>query len=215
MKRLILIDDHKLLRKGISAYITEKSDWIISAEAESLSELDSVIRKINAETKASQGSSEDIIVAIVDLQLKDSPGDFSGGFQAVKILLSHGIPSVIFSSHDTGTCVERAMSAEVGARGFVSKVSDEKMLLTAIDAVADGNLFVQPDLVSAMLEKRSLFSALTKREQEVTNLIAEGLTNLQIAEKLNIKLTTLENYISIIYAKFGCKDRLELLEKLK
>lgn len=214
MKRLILIDDHKLLRKGISAFITEKSDWTIFAEAESLDQLHSVIEDIKSLKKASKSFS-DTIVAIVDLQLKTSKGESSDGFEAIKLLQKYDIPSVVFSSHDTGTCVERAMSAEVGARGFVSKVSDEKTLLKAIDTVAGGSLFVQPDLVSAMLEKRSLFSTLTKREQQVTNLIAEGLTNLQIAEKLDIKLTTLENYISIIYAKFGCKDRLELIGKLK
>ncbi len=212
MKRLILIDDHKLLRKGISAYITEKSDWTIFAEAESLEDINSVVEAVK---KEKSDNPSDKIIAVVDLQLKDSKGDYSGGFEVVKILLKHGIPSVIFSSHDTGTCVERAMSAEVGARGFVSKVSDEKMLLTAINTVADGNLFVQPDLVSSMLEKHSLFSTLTKREQQVTNLIIDGFTNNQIAEKLAIKLSTLENYISIIYAKIGCKDRPELLAKLK
>ena len=214
MKRLILIDDHKLLRKGISAYITENSDWTIFAEAESLEDINSVIKTID-ETKTSASSDSDKTVAVVDLQLKDSTSDFSGGFEAVKLLLEHGIPSVIFSSHDTGACVERAMSAEVGAKGFVSKVSDEKMLLNAIETVAERKTFVQPDLVAAMLEKRSLFSTLTKREQQVTDLIMDGLTNIQIAEKIDIKLSTLENYISIIYAKIGCKDRPELLAKLK
>ena len=65
------------------------------------------------------------------------------------------------------------------------------------------------------MEMNSLFSILTKREVQVVKLIQDGLTNEEIAEKLEIKLTTLENYISVIYDKIGCRDRNSLLEKLR
>ena len=97
---------------------------------------------------------------------------------------------------------------------IVSKLSDEKMLLDAIYAVAAGKTFVQPDLVSAFMEMNSLLSVLTKRELEVVKLIQDGLTNEEIAARLEIKLSTLENYISVIYDKIGCRDRNSLLEKL-
>ena len=207
MKKLILIDDHKMLRKGISFYITENSDWAILAEAEGLDELPAIIKKIGS-------GSEDKIVAVVDIQIKGNPDYSYNGFEAVKLLAAAGIPSVIFSSHDSGGFIERAMSAEVGAKGFVSKLSDEKMLLDAINTVATGKTFVQPDLVSSLMEMNSLFSVLTKREVQVVKLIQDGLTNEEIAQKLQIKLTTLENYISVIYDKIGCRDRNSLLEKL-
>jgi len=208
MKKLILIDDHKMLRKGISAYISENSDWTIFAEAESLEETALILKNLDVEFN-------DKIVAVVDIQIKGSDGGINGGFEAVRLLANHGIPSVIFSSHDTGACIERAMSAEVGARGFVSKLSDEKMLLDAVNSVAGGKPFVQPDLFSSLIENRSLFLTLTKREQQVVNLISDGFLNEQIAEKLDIKLSTLENYISVIYDKLGCRDRNALLEKLR
>ena len=107
------------------------------------------------------------------------------------------------------------MNSSSLAKGFVSKLSDEKMLLDAINAVAAGKTFVQPDLVSSLMEMNSLFSILTKREVQVVKLIQNGLTNEEIAEKLEIKLTTLENYISVIYDKIGCRDRNSLLEKLR
>ena len=56
---------------------------------------------------------------------------------------------------------------------------------------------------------------LTKREQQVVNLISDGFSNEEIAAKLEIKLSTLENYVSVIYDKLGCRDRTALLEKLR
>lgn len=209
MKKLILIDDHKMLRKGISAFFTENSDWEILTEAERLEELPQII-------KIASSRPNDKIVAIVDMQLKGtSENEIRDGFEAVKLLAGAGIPSCIFSSHDTGAVIERAMSAEVGAKGFVSKLSDEKMLLDAVNTVASGKTFVQPDLVASFMEMSSLFSILTKRERQIVKLIQDGLTNEEIAAQLQIKLTTLENYVSIIYDKIGCRDRGSLLEKLR
>lgn len=207
MKKLILIDDHKMLRKGISSYITENSDWTIFAEAESIEEIPAIVKKIGS-------TEEDQIVAVVDIQIKGNDENALRGFEAVRQLAKVDVPSVIFSSHDTGALIERAMSSDVGAKGFVSKLSDEKMLLDAINTVAAGKAFVQPDLVSAFMEVHSLFSVLTKREMQVVKLIQDGFSNDEIAAKLEIKLSTLENYICIIYDKIGCRDRNSLLEKL-
>ncbi|MCR4821395.1 MAG: response regulator transcription factor [Treponema sp.] len=209
MKKLILIDDHKMLRKGISSYITENSDWQIAGEAGAASEVPELVKKINASR-----SDEDSIVAVVDIQLKEKGESLAEGFKLVKFLAGNGIYSVVFSSHDTGACIDRAMSPDVGAKGFVSKLSDEKILLEAINMVAAGKTYIQPDLVTSFIESRSVFSILTKREMEVIKLIQDGLSNERIAEEMNIKNTTLENYISIIYDKTGCNDRLSLLAKL-
>ena len=210
MKKLILIDDHKMLRKGISSYITENSDWQIFAEAEGLEELPQIIK--NANTSATSG---DKIVAVVDIQIKENADSSHNGFEAVKMLSASGIPSVIFSSYDSGLIIERAVGSEVGAKGFVSKLSDEKMLLDAVNTVASGKTFIQPDLITSFMEAQSLFSMLTKRETQVVKLLQDGRTNEEIAEHLGIKLTTLENYISVIYDKIGCRDRNSLLEKLR
>lgn len=209
MRKLILIDDHKMLKKGIETYLSENSDWTVCGEAENLDEVEPMLSTLDV-------LPDDSVVAVVDLQLKGDGKNAlaSNGFEAAKILLNHNIPSVIFSSNDTGACIEKAMSAEVGAKGFVSKCSDERMLLDAINMVAVGKTFIQPDLVASFLETRSLFAMLTKREQEVVKLIETDITNEEISDSLGIKITTLENYISIIYDKLGCRDRDSLLEKL-
>ncbi len=214
MKNLILVDDHKMLRKGIASYITENSDWKVSAEAESLEDVKKIATSLELSSQNSTNK-ENITIAVVDLQLKGSEEEKFGGFEAVKELAVAGVPSIIFTSHDTGACIEQAMSAEVGAKGFVSKLSDEKMLLDAINAVAKGKTFIQPDLVTSFIETRSLFSMLTKRETQVVRLLQENLSNEEIADKMGIKITTLENYLSIIYDKTGCRDKKTLIEKLR
>ena len=220
MKNLILIDDHKMLRKGIASYITENSEWKITAEAESLSDVKKITTLLYTRTPPristanEKPTEENITVAVVDLQLKGSEDEKFGGFEAVKELAAVGVPSIIFTSHDTGACIEQAMSAEVGAKGFVSKLSDEKMLLDAINAVAKGKTFIQPDLVTSFMETRSLLSMLTKRETQVVRLLQENLSNEEIADKMGIKITTLENYLSIIYDKTGYRDKKTLIEKL-
>lgn len=241
MKKLILIDDHKMLRKGISAYFTENSKWNVIAEAESLDEIPNIIKKIKenpymlnktdgdrvqniadnyervfqSATKCSDSDNEEnCTVAVVDIQIKGKDERLSNGFEAVRLLRQYGIQSVIFSSHDTGACIERAMSDEVGARGFVSKLSNEKLLLDAVNTVAEGKTFIQPDLVTSLLNTQSIFSMLTKREKQIVKLIHDGLSNHQIALRLEIKVSTLENYLSVIYDKIGCKNKEMLLKKL-
>ncbi|WP_187759584.1 response regulator transcription factor [Treponema pectinovorum] len=230
MKNLILIDDHKMLRKGISAYFTENSKWNVIAEAESLDEIPNIIKKIKENPYIMEKNDgervqdiskypdsddeENYTLAVVDIQIKGKDEKLSNGFEAVRLLRHYGIQSVIFSSHDTGACIERAMSDEVGARGFVSKLSDEKLLLDAVNTVAEGKTFIQPDLVTSLLNTQSIFSILTKREKQIVKLIQDGLSNHQIAQRLEIKVSTLENYLSVIYDKIGCKNKEMLLKKL-
>ena len=230
MKNLILIDDHKMLRKGISSYFTENSQWNVIAEAESLDDMPDILKKIgenpyimeksdgdriqNIKKSSDSGNEENCTVAVVDIQIKGKDEKLSNGFEAVRLLRHYGIQSVIFSSHDTGACIERAMSDEVGARGFVSKLSDEKLLLDAVNAVAEGKTFIQPDLVTSLLNTQSIFSILTKREKQIVKLIQDGRSNYEIAQKLEIKVSTLENYLSLIYDKIGCENKEMLLKKL-
>lgn len=230
MKKLILIDDHKMLRKGISAYFTENSKWNVIAEAESLDEIPNIIKKIkenhyimekndgervqDISKYPDSDDEENYTLAVVDIQIKGKDERLSNGFEAVRLLRRYGIQSVIFSSHDTGACIERAMSDEVGARGFVSKLSDEKLLLDAVNAVAEGKTFIQPDLVTSLLNTQSIFSILTKREKQIVKLIQDGRSNYEIAQFLEIKVSTLENYLSVIYDKIGCKNKEMLLKKL-
>ncbi|MGP1368467.1 MAG: response regulator transcription factor [Treponema sp.] len=86
--------------------------------------------------------------------------------------------------------------------------------MDAVNTVAEGKTFIQPDLVTSLLNTQSIFSILTKREKQIVKLIQDGLSNHEIAQKLEIKISTLENYLSVIYDKIGCKNKEMLLKKL-
>ena len=109
MNKIILVDDHKMLRKGVTTYLLENSDWTVIGEAESLAELELLLKQLTF-------SEEDKIVAVVDLQLKgDGNNTLSAdGYTAVQMLAEQNIPSVIFSSNATGACIEKALSKQGG-----------------------------------------------------------------------------------------------------
>lgn len=209
MNYLILVDDHKMLKVGIIAYISEHSSWKVLAQAESFSEIPNVLQKVHDSLKK-----DDKVVAVVDLQLKDDEKNGTNGFDVVKIFKENAIPSIIYSAFDNGLKIEYALSEKVGAAGFVSKNADEKILLEAINAVAAGKRYIQQDLISRFVEVQTSLSLLTKREKQVLNFLDQNFSNEQIAKKMGIKQNTVENYISIIYDKLGCKDRNSLSEKL-
>lgn len=110
----------------------------IFTEAERAEEIPGIIK----EAGKAVGS---ITAAVVDMQLKGEKDGFNEGYNVAKMLSQGNIPSVIFSSNDSGACIDKAISAEAGAKGFVSKSSDEQILLEVINAVAerdtDGNTF--------------------------------------------------------------------------
>lgn len=207
MKKLILIDDHAMLREGIASWLTKNSDWEIELQCESFEKLQADFEKANFST-------DDNVIAIVDLSYKteNSKVEAEIGWEIIKWLNSKNIPSIVFSSHDTGTFIEKAMGPDIRARGFVSKTSDEKILLDAINMVAQGKTYIQPDLFSGFIETKSILSALSSKEREIADLIMHNVENDEIAAKLNIKLHTVENYISKIYDKTGTNNKKDLID---
>ncbi|MCI5522674.1 MAG: response regulator transcription factor [Treponema sp.] len=209
MKKLILIDDHAMLREGIASWLSKNSDCKVELQCESFERLQSDFKKTNF-------SNGDIVIAIVDISYKteNSKIESETGWEIIKWLNSKNIPSIVFSSHDTGTFIEKAMGPDIRARGFVSKTSNEKVLLDAINMVATGKTYIQQDLFSGFLETKSILSALSSKEQKIADLIMRNFENGEIAAKLNLKLHTVENYISKIYDKTGTNNKKELIELL-
>ena len=198
-----------MLREGIASWLSKNSDWKIELQCKDF-------EKLQANFKNANFSNEDNTIAIVDLSYKteNSKIESETGWEIIKWLNSKNIPSIVFSSHDTGTFIEKAMGPDIRARGFVSKTSNEKVLLDAINMVAAGKSYIQPDLFSGFIETKSILSALSSKEQEIADLIMHNFENEEIAAKLNLKLHTVENYISKIYDKTGTNNKKELIELL-
>ena len=94
----------------------------------------------------------------------------------------------------------------------MSKNSDESVLYKAVEQVALGEIFVEDNLVPRLLDVKNMLSLLTKREQEVAKERIKGLNNTEIAQKLNLSVRTIENYVSRIYDKLGITTRDALIK---
>ena len=122
-----------------------------------------------------------------------------------------GIKVLVYSMFAKPGIVSLAL--ENGAKGFVSKSAPESELLNAIEIVLRGENYVQQNLVPPLFTYRSMLDSFTKQEQNIFKLIIERKTKAQIADELNIVSRSLENYLSRIYAKTGCKGHEELIKK--
>ena len=210
MKFLYLIDDHDVLRIGVADWMRHNSDWKIAGQASYTQDALQLIESI--ETKK-----ENVYVAVVDLSLKE-PGSIDNtlGFTVLKAIKDSGkdIRSVVYTSFDSGFYVNKAMSDEYKALGYVSKNSSIHTLLDAINSAAEGQTYIQQELKRTVTETGTMLEALTKKERIVIDCIAQGLGNQEAAEKLGISIRTLENHLGHIYDKTDTHDKNSMLLKL-
>ena len=106
-----------------------------------------------------------------------------------------------------------SLGLECGAEGFVLKTASEKELFYAIDIILGGETYVQQTLVAPLFTYKTIFEGLTKQEQVVLKKIIERKSRLQIANEMNITERSVDNYLSRIYIKTGCKNHEELIKK--
>ena len=128
------------------------------------------------------------------------------GIEALRHILSRSADArvLIFSIHDETIYVERALAA--GARGYLTKASAPDLLVEAIRAVVQGEIFVSPDLSAALAERSpkridDAFGALSTREFEITRLLVDGMSVREIAAKLCLTYKTVANYQTAIRQK--------------
>lgn len=208
MKKLILIDDHAILLDGVATWITQNSDWTIIAQVDNVASIDAFLADF-------QINPADTVVAVVDLSLSSNETNNFDGFEVIKKLKKHNIKSVVFSSFDRGGYVEKALSPEVGALGFVSKAAKESVLLDAINAVAINEVFIQQQLLNRFLNVKNIRSALSPKELLVADSLDSSWNNNEkIAAKLGISKRTVENYICRLYDKTGIHNKDELIAAL-
>ena len=220
MPRIILVDDHPLVLTGIKNWLEVHSRFTVAHLAKTFEESLLLEDKLQKTADSVSPSYQDFI-AIVDISLKKaSPFGLSGGteenqgFEIIRRFTALGIPCIAFSSHDSGGFVERAMSEEIGAKGFVSKNADELILLAAINSVANGGTYVQAELVTDFLEVRDISHTFTRKEKEVADAITLHNSNADVAAALGISEKTVVNYLSMLYDKAGVQNKTQFLEKM-
>ena len=196
---VVIVDDHSLVREGTTELLNQETDFHVVGLAGSGEEGLEMIERLMPD------------VALVDVNL---PG-MSGVEMAREVLSRHPeLKILILSAYDDYAYVTEAL--DVGVAGYMLKTATGKELVDAIRAVFDG-VFVLDKTVSARLARHwrhedgdhSPIELLTRRESEVLDLLAKGMSNKQVAASLSLGLRTVEGHVSNILAKLGVSSRTE------
>ena len=195
--KVVLGDDHTLVREGLRRAIDETDDLEFAGEGATGEEI----------VLVADETGPDIVV--LDIRM---PG--MDGIEAARRITSEhpGTGVVMLTAYDDRHFVVEAVRA--GARGYVLKTRDADHLLQAVRLVAEGNMVIDPDLVVTLAEELSSAKdggrpaqGLTERELEILQLLAFGYTNRDIGSRLFISPDTVKTHLEHIYQKLGASDR--------
>jgi DNA-binding NarL/FixJ family response regulator len=201
--RILIVDDHPLLRQGITQLINEEKDMHVCGEADDPHKAMDAIETMDPD------------VVILDISLKGA-----SGIELLKNLKARfpRLLVLILSMHDESVYAQRALRA--GAAGYIMKQEATDKVLTALRRVLNGEVYLSDDLGSRMLNRlvggRSNMSAspieeLSDRELEVFGLIGQGHGTRPIAEKLHLSVKTVESHRAHIKEKLNLKNATELV----
>lgn len=200
--RVLLVDDHSVLRDGLRVLLELEEDIHVVGEAS------------NGKEAIEQATSRELDVMVLDLSLPDI-----SGFDVIEVVREQKpeLRIIVLSMHIRQEFVVRAM--EAGCAGYIPKSSTHESLLDAIRVVQSGESYLHPMAASVLVEsltggatEKQQFSALTNREQEVLRLTALGFTSREIGEKLTISPKTVETYRQRATEKLDIDSRADLVQ---
>jgi DNA-binding NarL/FixJ family response regulator len=190
--RILIADDHPVVRAGLRAVLETEPDFAIVAEAATAEE---------AVELAAAGGSD---VVLMDLQF----GRGMNGSQATAAITARpGAPRVlIVTTYDTDA--DTLPAIEAGATGYLLKDAPPEELAAAVRTAAAGRTTLAPAVADRLMNRlRAPHAALTRRETEVLSLVAEGLSNQGISARLQLTRATVKSHLAHVYAKLGVDSR--------
>jgi DNA-binding NarL/FixJ family response regulator len=201
--RVFIVDDHPLVREGLTNLINRQDDLVVCGEAKDSAQAIDGIMKARPD------------VALIDISLTNE-----SGLELLKQLARQfpQVALIVLSMHDETLYAERALRA--GARGYVMKHETSKSVLASIRRVIGGGVYVSERIVNRMASRFNLsrepvttspVERLSDRELEIFRLLGQGRTSSQIAKDLNLSLKTVQAYCARAKAKFGVDSLTELL----
>lgn len=205
-RRVLVIDDHSVVRHGLAMLLKREADLDVCGEAGSYDEALAVALDQKPD------------VALVDITLKDK-----SGLDLIRELQQKApaIRALVLSMHDEAEFAERALRA--GARGYVMKEDADDVIVQAIRRVLAGEIYVSPAMSNRLITKLSgegadakednLIASLTDRERDVFECLGQGLTTRKIAEKYKLSERTVEVHRANIKKKLGCEDASQVLRE--
>lgn len=201
--RILIADDHGVIRAGLCALLADFSDLTVVGEASD--GMEAIAKAIDLKPD----------ILLMDLSMPNV-----GGIEATRQLMQSqpGLRILILTVHEDDSLLKEVIRA--GASGYVIKRAAQEDLIHAIRVVARGDLYVHPAMTRALFTESpsngssnvSDVETLTLREIEVLQLLAKGYTNRQIAEQLSLSPRTVEGHRANLSAKLGLRSRVELVE---
>jgi len=203
--RILLVDDHPVLRCGIAELVNSEDGLEVCGEAANMQEALTLVGKLKPD------------LAIIDVSL-----DGNNGIELMKTLSSRyaSMPLLAYSMHDESIYAERALRA--GAKGYVMKQADPEVLLSAIQQILKGKMYLSDRISEHLLGKlvgagtsnaaiKSPIDKLSDRELEVLQMMGKGIGTAQIAERLCLSVKTIETYREHLKEKLNLSSGQELL----
>src|SRR6478735_482944 len=195
--RVYLLDDHDVVREGLTFLLEQQEDIVVVGQSATAAEATARIPALRPD------------VAVLDARLPDGSGiEVCRAVRAV----DPTIKALILTSYDDDEALFAAIMA--GASGYVLKEITGQDLIGAVRQVAAGNSLIDPTLTARVLERvrngpstAPELAGLTEQELKLLALIAEGLTNRQIGERMFLAEKTVKNYVSSILSKLGLERR--------
>ncbi|MSO95192.1 MAG: response regulator transcription factor [Thermoleophilia bacterium] len=187
---VLLADDHEVVREGLRLALLRSPHIRVIGEA------------ADGETAVSLAERRLPDVIVMDLRM---PG--MDGIEATEEIMRR-VPTskvLIFTAYSERALLQRGL--ESGARGYILKEAPHETLLRAIEKVAAGETFVDPALMSALTESRGSTDVLTAREREVLQLLADGMSNADVAAQLFISQETVKSHVRHILTKLEADTR--------
>lgn len=197
--RILLVDDHAVVRAGYRLLLQQSERIEIIAEAETGEQACKLFTELNPD------------LALMDISL---PG--MGGLEAIRRIMRRDADAkvLVFSMYEDPVFVDQAVRA--GAKGYLTKNSAPELLLTAIEEIAAGGMYLDRDIAQRLAFQKARdetgpFSGLSTREFEIFCLLAEGLNAAEIAQRLSIGYKTAANYSAQIKNKLQVRTAAELV----
>lgn len=200
--RVIIADDHAIVRAGLRTLISSEIDLELVGEATGGLE---AIEKVHQ-------FSPDVLVLDISMPDKD-------GIEVIRYLKHEGntCAILVLTVHEDDALLREAV--RLGAAGYILKHAAESELISAIRSVFHGDLYIHPKMIRSLLQpepvaavkEQSTLENLTSREEEILKLIVQGYTNKQMADELSISVRTVEGHRANLTDKLGIRSRVDLL----
>ena len=202
--KILIADDHEIVRRGIRHALETNPDWEVIAEAANGREAVEMADRLHPQ------------IAVLDLSMPEM-----NGLEAIRRILSASpeVRILVLSIHDSDTLIHEVLAS--GAKGYLLKSDAARDLLSAVQSLIDGRTFFTAKVSQALLDNflnggapRRVVeerSRLTPREQEIVRLVADSRTNKEIATLLSISVRTVETHRSNIMEKLGIHSVSDLI----